>query len=60
MAEKSVRVTLIKRPSTERLKVILKGMGLNKISSSRVLKDNPCTRGMIGKVSHLVSVKDAG
>jgi large subunit ribosomal protein L30 len=32
----------------------LKGLGLNKIGRTRELPDNPMTRGMIAKVSHLV------
>ncbi len=54
----NVKVTLIKRPATQRLRVILKGMGLNKTNSTRTLSDNPATRGMIGKVSHLVTVEE--
>ncbi|MBI2412671.1 MAG: 50S ribosomal protein L30 [Deltaproteobacteria bacterium] len=53
-----VKVTLRKKPATQRLRVILKGMGLNKTDSSRVLTDTPATRGMIGKVSHLVTVEE--
>ncbi len=57
MAGKTVTVTLKRRPATERLRIILKGIGLNKIDSTRVLKDTPAARGMIAKVSHLVCVK---
>ncbi|MDP2689184.1 MAG: 50S ribosomal protein L30 [Deltaproteobacteria bacterium] len=62
MAQKAdkLKVTLRKRPSTERQRITLKGMGLGKIDSSRVLADTPATRGMIGKVSHLVVVEKAG
>ncbi len=35
----------------------LKGLGLNKINRTRVLEDTPSVRGMINKVSHLVSVE---
>lgn len=34
----------------------LKGLGLNKIGRERTLEDTACVRGMINKVSHLVSV----
>jgi large subunit ribosomal protein L30 len=34
----------------------LVGLGLNKIGRIRELPDNPATRGMIGKVKHLVRV----
>jgi large subunit ribosomal protein L30 len=32
------------------------GLGLNKIGRTRELPDTPMTRGMIGKVKHLVRV----
>ena len=32
------------------------GLGLNKIGRVKELPDNPATRGMIGKVQHLVRV----
>ena len=32
------------------------GLGLNKIGRIKELPDNPATRGMIGKVKHLVRV----
>ena len=32
------------------------GLGLNKIGRVKELPDNPATRGMIGKVKHLVRV----
>ncbi|HEY4708453.1 MAG TPA: 50S ribosomal protein L30 [Thermodesulfobacteriota bacterium] len=57
--EKKIKVTLKKRPATERLRIILLGLGLKKTNSSRVLTDTPSIRGMIGKVSHIVCVKEA-
>jgi len=44
----------IGRPRKHR--VVLRGMGLNKINKVVVLKDTPETWGMIKKVSHLVEV----
>lgn len=38
-------------------KSTLVGLGLNKISATRVLEDTPSVRGMIKKVKHLVSVE---
>lgn len=35
----------------------LKGLGLGRIGKSSTLKDDPCVRGMIRKVSHLVRVE---
>ncbi|SEQ58229.1 50S ribosomal protein L30 [Piscibacillus halophilus] len=37
----------------------VKALGLNKIRQTVVLEDTPAVRGMINKVSHLVSVKEA-
>lgn len=53
-----IKVTLKKRPATERLRIILKGMGLKKTNSTKVLEDTPAVRGMVDKVSHLVCVKE--
>lgn len=41
----------------EKLRLVVKALGLRGIGSSRVHKDNNCTRGMINKVRHLVSYK---
>lgn len=53
-----VKITLRQRPSTEKQKVTLKGLGLKKIDSTRILNDTAAIRGMIGKVSHLVCVQE--
>ena len=34
------------------------GLGLNKMNRTRELEDTPSVRGMINKVSHLVSVEE--
>lgn len=39
-------------------KECVKGLGLRKIRQSVVLADTPATRGMIDKVSYLLSVED--
>jgi len=51
-----IRVTLKGSPikSTESQKETIRGLGLTKLNSSRVLKDTPEIRGMVGKVNHLV------
>ena len=36
----------------------LRGLGLGRISSVRVLEDTPAIRGMITKVRHLVRVEE--
>jgi large subunit ribosomal protein L30 len=57
--DRKIKVTLKRRPATERLRVILLGMGLKKTNSTRVLSDTASIRGMVGKVSHLVTVEEA-
>lgn len=47
----------INRPETH--KVILKGLGLTRMNKVVILNDTPAVRGMIRKVSHLVSVEPA-
>ncbi|GAB4170639.1 MAG: 50S ribosomal protein L30 [Geothermobacteraceae bacterium] len=37
---------------------VLKGLGLTKLNKTVALKDTPEIRGMIAKVSHMVSVED--
>ena len=53
-----IKVTQIRsgigRPETQR--ATLKGLGLGKPHSSKVLEDSAAIRGMIRKVSHLVEV----
>lgn len=48
--------SLIGRPETQRTTV--KTLGLRKVNSTVVHNDNPAIRGMINKVSHLVSVTE--
>ena len=44
----------IRREVSQRQTLV--GLGLNKIGRTRDLPDTPATRGMIGKVAHLVRV----
>ena len=37
-------------------KLIVKGLGLNKLNSVRELEDSPSIRGMVAKVPHLVRI----
>ncbi|MGF7049786.1 large subunit ribosomal protein L30 [Paenibacillus sp. DS2015] len=48
--------SLIGRPETQRTTV--NTLGLRKINQIVVHNDNPAIRGMINKVSHLVSVSE--
>ena len=53
-----IKVTQIRsgigRPETQR--ATLKGLGLGKPHSTSVLEDTPSIRGMIRKVSHLITI----
>ena len=58
---KQIRVTLI-RSTIETLKAhkaCVKGLGLRKIRHSVLVEDTPCTRGMINRVRHLLTVEEA-
>ncbi|WP_374720868.1 50S ribosomal protein L30 [Peribacillus tepidiphilus] len=48
--------SLIGRPEDQRITV--KTLGLRKLHQTVVHDDNPAIRGMINKVSHLVTVKE--
>jgi large subunit ribosomal protein L30 len=44
---------------TKDQKATLTGLGLTKMHRSKVLEDTPAVRGMVNKVSHLISVEEA-
>ena len=44
---------------TERQRKTVQTLGLNKINDSVVREDTPAVRGMINKISHIVTVKEA-
>lgn len=52
----TLRKSHIGRPAAHR--AVLVGMGLTKINKTVTLPDTPEVRGMIRKVSHLVSVAE--
>jgi len=58
---KALKIKMVKseigRPEKHRR--VLRGMGLTKLNSSVTLVDTPEVRGMIKKVSHLISVEEA-
>ena len=56
---KKIRVTQIRSPIGRdgRQRTNLIGLGLNKISRSRVLPDIPAVRGRIAQVHHLVRIE---
>jgi large subunit ribosomal protein L30 len=56
---KKIKITLVKSPidRTERQKLTLKALGLNKTNSAREVDATPQVLGMIRKVEHLVKVE---
>ena len=48
--------SMIGRPEKHRR--VLRGMGLTRLNKKVELKDTPEIRGMINKVSHLVSIEE--
>jgi len=60
-AQKKVEVKLIRSMigSTERQINTLRSLGLRRVGASRVHNLNPQIEGMLVKVAHLVSIKDA-
>lgn len=55
-----LKVTLKKSTikATEVQRASVRGLGLKKINSTRVLQDTPAIRGMLLKVNHLVNVEE--
>ena len=56
--EAHVAVTLVKRPSTEKLRKIAFSMGLRKMNDTKHLPDRPEIRGMIFAIKHLLAVTE--
>lgn len=57
---KQLKVTLVKSviAAQPKHKDCVKGLGLRRINHSVVIQDNPCMRGMINKVQHLLLVEE--
>jgi large subunit ribosomal protein L30 len=58
MLKVTLKKSLIK--STKDHRETVKGLGLRKVNSTRVLSDTPAVRGMIKKVSHIVDCEEVG
>ncbi len=58
--EPMVKITLVRSTNGALIKQkrTVEALGLRKIRSSVVMKDNACTRGMIYVVKHLVTVEE--
>ena len=60
MAQKQIKVTLVRSVigTKQSHRDTIRGLGLGRINSSRVLVDTPEVRGMVNKVSYLVTVAE--
>jgi len=59
MAE-NLKITLIKSTigSLPKQRLNVEALGLGKLNSSVIQKDNPAIRGMIRKISHMLKVEE--
>ncbi|MFV2071403.1 MAG: 50S ribosomal protein L30, partial [Thermoanaerobaculales bacterium] len=59
-AKKMLRITQLKSQIgfAGKQRRVLAGLGLGRIGSSVTRLDDPCIRGMVAKVTHLVSVEE--
>lgn len=57
---KQLKITLVKSTigALQGQKATVTALGLRKINSVTIQPDNPCTRGKIFKVKHLVKVEE--
>lgn len=60
MAQKQIKVTLVRSVIGTKAdhRATIRGLGLRRLNSSRVLNDTPEVRGMIHKVDYLVTVSE--
>jgi large subunit ribosomal protein L30 len=60
MAEKQVKVTLVRSTigCKKDHRETVRGLGLRRINSTKVLKDTPEVRGLINKVDYLVTATE--
>ena len=58
MAETKVKIQYYRSAIgfNEKQKLVVKGLGFNKLNTIRELVDTPAIRGMIAKVPHLVRI----
>lgn len=61
MESKQLKVTLVKSMigCKKNQIAVLSALGLRKIRQSKLHSDNPAIRGMIDKVSHMLTVEEA-
>ena len=60
MAQKQLKVTLVRSTigTKQSHRDTVRGLGLRRVNSTKVLGDTPEVRGMIRKVDYLVSVSE--
>lgn len=60
MADKKIKVKLVRSPAgrLKAHKACVAGLGLRRMHQTVEVEDTPCTRGMINKVSYMVSVEE--
>jgi large subunit ribosomal protein L30 len=58
LAEKKVKIQYYRSAIgfAQKQKLIVKGLGLNKLNTTREVLDTPAMRGMVAKVPHLVRI----
>ncbi|MGD0202219.1 MAG: 50S ribosomal protein L30 [Bryobacteraceae bacterium] len=58
MADPTIKIKLVRSPicAPQKHKIVVRGLGLRKLNQVVERPDNPCIRGMIAKVPHLVAV----
>ena len=58
-AKETVKVTLIRSPigSLPKHKLCLQGLGLRRMHQTVVVEDTPAIRGMINKISYMLTVE---
>ena len=58
MKNKTLTVKLVKSPIGQRSdhRATVRGLGLRKGNSTRVLEDTPAIRGMVNKISYMVDI----
>ena len=57
---KKIKITLVKSPidRSERQKLTVQALGLNKMNSSKEVEATPQILGMVRKVNHLLKVEE--
>lgn len=58
MLKKKIKVKLVHSTigRDNKQEKIVKGLGLRKLNSERILEDTPAIRGMVAKIPHLVRI----